>query len=35
LNFLMEKVLDEPELNTAEQLRSLAGEFLAKSDLDI
>jgi tRNA nucleotidyltransferase (CCA-adding enzyme) len=35
LNFLMDKVLDEPELNTAEQLRDLAGEFLAKSDLDI
>ena len=35
LNFLMEKVLDQPELNTAEQLTALAGEFLTKSDLDI
>ena len=35
LNFLMEKVLDEPELNTIAQLKVLASEFLAKSDLDI
>ena len=35
LNYLLDKVLDEPELNTKEKLLTLSAEFLRKRRLDI
>ena len=35
LNHLLEKVLDEPDLNKREKLLALSGDFLGKRPLDI